>query len=81
MLVSPKTVTLKSWIKFPMVLLVICSSMMSGVSMVMLKMVGELVASSDWRNYWITMTFMVLALGTSGAVQMHELNLAMKFYD
>ena len=79
--VSPKTLTLKGWIKFPMVLLVICSSMQSGVSMVMLKMVGELVASADWRDYWITVTFMVIALGLSGALQMHELNLAMKFYD
>jgi len=43
LLVSPQTTTLKSWIKFPMVMLVICSSMMSGLSMVMLKMVGEFV--------------------------------------
>lgn len=43
MLISPQTIAIQRWIKLPMVMLVICSSMMSSTSMVMLKMLGELV--------------------------------------
>ena len=64
-----------------MVMLVICSSMMSSTSMVMLKMLGELVQSAGWQEYWLLNLIMVTMLAVGGALQLHSLNVAMKFYD
>ena len=47
----------------------------------MLKMIGELIQTANWKEYWILMVVMVVFLGVSGTLQLHELNLAMKFYD
>ena len=65
---SPQTVHLKTWIKLPMVLLIVCSSMMSSTSMVMLKMLGELLQSASWTDYWLLNLIMVTLLGVSGAL-------------
>jgi len=81
MTVSPQTVTAKKYIKMPMLLLIICSSMMSAISMIMIKMLGELVESASWRDFWLLNVIMVTLLAVSGTLQLHCLNMAMRLYD
>jgi len=81
MLISPQTMSTKKLIKMPMLCLIVCSSMMSAISMIMIKMLGELVASATWRDHWMLNVVMVTLLCVSGLLQLHSLNLAMKFYD
>ena len=64
-----------------MLLTILCSGMMSSISMIMIKMLGELVQSATWRDFWALNVIMVSLLCISGTLQLHCLNLAMKFYD
>ena len=79
--ISPDTMKIKDYIKVPMVLLILCSSMMSTISMIMIKMLGELVQSATWTDFWLINIIMVILMGVSGAFQLHSLNSAMRLYD
>ena len=57
------------------------SALMSSVSLVNLKMLGELVQSGSARVHWPLMVLMATILVTSAMLQIHLLNMAMKFYD
>jgi len=78
---SPKSENLKKRIKMPMILFLLCTAIMSGISMVMMKMIGELVSSDSHKEHWFLLTIMAILLSTSGLLQLHVLNMAMKFYD
>ena len=64
-----------------MVMLILCSSMMSTISMIMIKMLGELVESATWTDFWLINVIMVILLAVSGTLQLHSLNVAMRLYD
>ena len=78
---SPETASTKKYIKLPMVMLILCSSMMSTISMIMIKMLGELVESATWTDFWLINVIMVILLAVSGTLQLHSLNVAMRLYD
>lgn len=78
---SPETAGTKKYIKLPMVMLILCSSMMSTISMIMIKMLGELVESATWTDFWLINVIMVILLAVSGTLQLHSLNVAMRLYD
>lgn len=64
-----------------MVMVILCSSMMSTISMIMIKMLGELVESATWTDFWLINVIMVILLAVSGTLQLHSLNVAMRLYD
>ena len=78
---SPETASTKKYIKLPMVMVILCSSMMSTISMIMIKMLGELVESATWTDFWLINVIMVILLAVSGTLQLHSLNVAMRLYD
>ena len=47
----------------------------------MLKLFGELIQSGSAKNHWFMMLFLVVMLVLSSSLQVHLLNLAMKYYD
>lgn len=79
--VSPQTVSLKRFIKVPMVTFVSSSSVQSGICVVMLKLAGELVQSGNGKNHIFLIFIMVIMLLMSAALQLHLVNCAMKYYD
>ena len=78
---SPETASTKKYIKLPMVMVILCSSMMSTISMIMIKMLGELVESATWTDFWLINVIMIILLAVSGTLQLHSLNVAMRLYD
>ena len=68
MRVSPESSGLRSWLKLPMILLVLGSAMQSGISIVMLKLVGELIQSGSGREYWLLVIILVFLLLLSGSL-------------
>ena len=64
-----------------MVLFLLNSALMSSIAMTMLKMLGELVASDSAKDHIFMMIIMLCLLLTSAPLQIHLLNMSMKFYD
>ena len=60
---------------------VLCSAMMSGSTIVLLKLLGELIQSGSAKDNVVMMVVMVFTMGLMGLGQMHMLNFAMKLYD
>jgi hypothetical protein len=79
--VSEPSLKLKALIKVPMVLCTATSALQSGITIVMLKLFSELGQTSSISTHWLLAALMLLAIGASGAVQLHMLNLAMKYYN
>ena len=79
--VSPSSRTVKNFIKVPLVFLVWASSMQSSLSVIMLKLFGELIQSGSSGTYWFLMIFLVVMMFLSSLMQIHIINLAMKYYD
>ena len=79
--ISPNSLALKRYLKVPMVLLVFASATVSGLSVVMLKLFGELIQSREWQDYYGLMLAMLCILVLCGGYQLHLVNQAMKYYD
>ena len=64
-----------------MVLTICTAALQSGLTIVFLKLLTELGETGDlWDHMGLVIT-MALAMGISGTIQLHMLNLAMKYYD
>ena len=79
--VSSRTKTLKNFIKMPMVLLVVTAALLSGLTIVFLKLLTELAQSGNFINHIGLVVTLALSMGLAGFCQLHILNLAMKYYD
>ena len=64
-----------------MVLFLLNSALMSSIAMTMLKMLGELVASDSAKDHIFMMIIMFCLLLIGAPLQIHLLNMSMKFYD
>ena len=64
-----------------MLLVAATSAFQSGVTIVMLKLVTELGQTKEFRTHIGLGAFMILVVVISGTIQLHMLNLAMKYYD
>lgn len=64
-----------------MLLCISTAALQSGLTIVMLKLLTELGQSGEIGSHWLLSTLMLLALGASGTIQLHMLNLAMKYYN
>ena len=79
--VSPRTKTLKRWIKSPMILLLNTSALLSGNSAITLKLMGEIVQSGTFKEHIFLFICMAAMLIASAGMQVHVVNVAMKYYD
>jgi hypothetical protein len=79
--VSPQSNMLKYFIKFPMLLTISTAALQSGLTIVFLKLITELGESGEFFDHKLLIFGMALCVGISGTVQLHMLNLAMKYYD
>ena len=79
--VSARSKTLKFYIKMPMVLMVGTAALQSSLTIFFLKLLTELRESGELVDSMGLVAIMTLAMGLSGAIQLHMLNLAMKYYD
>ena len=64
-----------------MVLLLVSSAVQSGISVVFMKLVMEIVEASAFLSNWLLVVFICSACALSMVYQMHFLNQAMKYYD
>ena len=80
--VSNQSQSLKTFIKAPMMLQAFTSALLSGITIVMLKLLTTLVFQGHdvWENIWLVILLLVIILLNS-PIQMHVLNLAIKYYD
>ena len=81
LLVSPDSEGVKNWIKLPMLLLAAVSAIFSGLSIAMLKMIGELFQSGDAVDHIFLTFFLVMLVLVFGFAQLHLLNQAIRLYD
>ena len=65
----------------PMILTISTAALQSGLTIVFLKLLTELGETGDILDHMGLVVTMALAMGISGAIQLHMLNLAMKYYD
>ena len=79
--VSPRSKTLKTFIKMPMMLLTVTAALLSGLTIVFRKLLTELMQSGSLTNRLGLVAFIVIFMSLIGVGQLHILNLAMKFYD
>ena len=79
--VSPRSRTLKTFIKMPLLLCVGTSALQSGLTCVFLKLVTELGQAKEFMDNLGLVIIMFACIGISGTMQLHMLNLAMKYYD
>ena len=79
--VSSRSLRLRFFIKAPMVLIISTSSAVSSLTIVMLKLITELIQSQDMTDH-IGLTLLLIGLiCVTGPGQLHLINLAMKYYD
>ena len=78
---SSSLLRLKKSVKVPMVLCIASSALMSGVSMIFLKLLTELIAVDRFWDRPIMAFILIACTIGSGFFQIHMLNNAMKMYD
>ena len=79
--ISSRSISLKKYLKIPMVLLTWSTGTFSGMNVVLIKCFGEVLKAGDFKRKPIfTSSLLAFAL-TGGLVQMIVLNVAMKYYD
>ena len=64
-----------------MLLTILTSSLMSGVTIVMCKLLTELGQSKELGSHIVLDLIMMVTIAFSGMTQVHMLNKAMKYYD
>ena len=64
-----------------MILLIVSAALQSGISIAFLKFLGELVQASDFTKSWVIVAVLVFCIITSTFSGLHQLNIAMKYYD
>lgn len=79
--VSPTSLTLKKFVKIPLLLIVTSSAVMAGISISLIKMAVELLESNDFLDIVLFSTFLLIGALLFSFTQLHMLNGAMKFYD
>ena len=79
--VSPQSVPLKRYIKVPMLLLLTNAGFQAGLSVVFLKLCGELIVVGEAGNHVSMLLIMMACMLVATLSQVHSLNLAMKHFD
>lgn len=79
--ISPRSLTVKRWLKAPMVLLVWSCGTFAGQNLCFFKAFGEIVSSHDFWNKPIMACFLFLLGAVGGLTQIFILNIAMRYYN
>ena len=79
--ISPRSQTLKYFIKVPMVLIIWTAALMSGLTILFLKLTTEIPHGKDYFDHFALVGVLVLCTIIAAIAQMHMLNVAMKYYD
>ena len=79
--VSTHSKNLNRFVKLPMLYLLITAGLQSGLSIVFLKLTGELTQSGQAKESSLMLTFLCVMMALSAVSQTHSLNMAMKYYD
>ena len=80
-LVSPGSHRLRRFAKAPMLLVIAGAALCSGVTVALLKLLGELLLSGEVTTDLLLAGLVALGALLSAAQQLHTLNTAMKYYD
>ena len=72
---------LKSYVKVPLLILIINAGFMSGIGVTFMKLVGMLFMSGEVKEHVYMLMVLLVVMGLSTASQIHSLNLAMKNFD
>lgn len=80
-LVSPDSHRLRRFAKAPMLLVIAGAALCSGVTVALLKLLGELLLSGEVTTDLLLAGLVALGALLSAAQQLHTLNTAMKYYD
>ena len=79
--VSPDSHRLRRFAKAPMLLVIAGSALCSGVTVALLKLLGELLLSGEVTEDLLLAGLVALGAFLSAIEQLHMLNTAMKYYD
>lgn len=64
-----------------MLMMIVSSAIQSGMSIVFLKLVAELMQAQIFIDNILMALIMIVSIFVSGALQVHMLNCAMKYFD
>jgi len=79
--VSERSVFLKQNIKMPLVFFILGTSLQSGFTTVIVKVVDIFIQTGLFTQHYLFTICLIVTLPPSAMVQVHLLNLAMKYYD
>lgn len=79
--VSPRSVNLARFLKLPMLYMLLLAGLQSGLSVVFMKLVGELVQAGQGLENPVMTCILLGLMALSAVSQTHSLNMAMKEYD
>ena len=76
--ISPSSVETKQWMKTPMVLYVLCSSMMSSLMAVLVKLLGQLLYNYKFSEFVPAVIVLTTCLAIFTVCMVYTLNVAMR---
>ena len=79
--VSPQSLELKSFLKVPMLLLLVTAGLLSGMSVCFLKLIGEMIQNGEVGGHIGIFILLAVVALLSVPAMVHSLNLAMKYFD
>ena len=79
--ISPRSKSLKKYLKVPMILLAWSTATFSSVNLVLYKSFGEILKSGEFEKTPISANCLFVFAITGGGIQLIVLNVAMKYYD
>ena len=79
--VSERSKNLKWTLKLPMIMLIFLASIVSGTSILLLKIADTIVQMGDFGTYWFQLIIVGALIAFTGDSQLQYLNRAIKLYD
>ena len=79
--VSERSLTTKWFLKVPMLLLISLAGLVSGTSVLLLKVGDTILQHRDFSEHWPMLTLIGLLTIATADTQLQFLNVAMKLYD
>ena len=79
--ISERSKHIKWFLKFPMVMLIFLASVVSGTSVLLLKIADTIIQMGDFGTYWLQLLLVGALIGFTADSQLQYLNRAIKLYD
>lgn len=78
---SSRSTNVKRFLKLPMLYMLFLAGLQSGLSVVFLKLTGELIQQGQGSSHILMLLTLLFLMAMSAVSQTHSLNMAMKEYD